>query len=196
MNITARADELESWFAEHYPTLYRYALNLSRNHHDACDLAQQTFYVAQIRRGQLRDARRVKRWLSVTLHRLFLQRVRHETRFPKCDVAQLDHELPAGATNHGAALDADVVRGALTSLDENFRQPLALFYLEDRSYQEIATALAVPVGTVMSRLSRGKTMLRKKLECRWQRHTREKVAARKSHMAKSQPAPSDFAFST
>ncbi|MBI3413945.1 MAG: RNA polymerase sigma factor [Verrucomicrobia bacterium] len=196
MKIQNCTAELESWFGEHHAALYRYALNLSRNHHDACDLAQQTFYLAQIRRGQLRDARRVKSWLSVTLRRIFLQRVRHEMRFPKCDVAQVEHELPGAATDPGATLDADAVRQALTGLDENFRRPLTLFYLEDRSYQEIAVALAVPVGTVMSRLSRGKTMLRKKLECGWHHHARVRVALRKPRFAKNQRASTDLAFST
>jgi RNA polymerase sigma-70 factor (ECF subfamily) len=61
-------------------------------------------------------------------------------------------------------MDSALVMTALQTVDETFRAPLTLFYLEDMSYQEIAEALEVPIGTVMSRLSRGKSQLRTALE--------------------------------
>ena len=57
-------------------------------------------------------------------------------------------------------LDAGVVMQALWNVDEVYRAPLMLFYLEDHSYLEIAAILEIPVGTVMSRLARGKVQLR------------------------------------
>ncbi len=60
-------------------------------------------------------------------------------------------------------LDAGVVLSALQALEENYRVPIALFSLEELSYKEIAELLGVPMGTVMSRPSRGKAMLRRKL---------------------------------
>ncbi len=68
--------------------------------------------------------------------------------------------MAAEEVDRVARLDAATVMAALQSVDEVFRAPLTLFYLEDLSYQEIAGALEVPVGTVMSRLSRGKSQLR------------------------------------
>jgi len=65
-----------------------------------------------------------------------------------------------------ASMDGGVVMAALQEVDEIFRAPLTLFYLEDLSYQEIAEALDVPAGTVMSRLSRGKAQLRARLATR------------------------------
>ena len=61
------------------------------------------------------------------------------------------------------ALDSSIVLEALSEVGEPFRAPLTLFYLEQFSYQEIAEVLGVPIGTVMSRLSRGKAFLRQRL---------------------------------
>jgi RNA polymerase sigma-70 factor (ECF subfamily) len=61
------------------------------------------------------------------------------------------------------ALDGAAVLTALRTVDDTFRVPLTLFYLEQFSYQEIAEMLAIPIGTVMSRLSRGKGQLRQRL---------------------------------
>jgi RNA polymerase sigma-70 factor (ECF subfamily) len=149
---------------EYYLMLYRFALNLSNSPADASDLTQQTFYIAQIKGHQLRDRAKLKTWLSTTLRRLFLQGRRHAARFPKCELAGVTHELPFRDPDGGMSHDAAAARVALGTLAEHFRRPLEMFYLEDRSYRQIASALGIPLGTVMSRLSRGKRLLRDLLE--------------------------------
>lgn len=149
---------------QHYQPLYRFALSLSRCPSDASDLTQQAFYLAQTRGHQLRDGSKVRAWLSTTLRRLFLARCRHETRFPKHELSTVEHELPRWNHDHFSGLDAAAVREALHALADHFRRPLVMFYLEDRSYRQIASTLRIPMGTVMSRLSRGKRLLRARLE--------------------------------
>ena len=145
----------------HYEGLYRFALSLVRSEADACDLVQQTFYRWATKGDQLRDATKAKSWLFTTLHREFLGRRRHEDKFPKVEISLVDEgELTAVAASPENQLDGATVMAALQRLEETYRAPLALFYLEDHSYREIAEILEVPIGTVMSRLSRGKALLR------------------------------------
>ncbi|MBE7500731.1 MAG: RNA polymerase sigma factor [Verrucomicrobiales bacterium] len=147
----------------HYAGLYRFALSLARSEPDAADLTQQTFYLWATRGHQLRDAGKLKSWLFTTLYREFLGRRRHADRFPHVELSSVEDELPAAEPPEIRSLDAEAVMQGLQAVDEVFRAPLALFYLEDRSYQEIAAILGIPTGTVMSRLARGKQQLRRLL---------------------------------
>lgn len=147
----------------HYASLHRFAVSLTRREHDAWDLTQQTFYLWAKEGHRLRDRAKTKAWLFTTLHRQFLQMRRHETRFPHFEVGGMDEELPAIAPGVVALMDAATVLAALHRLEEVYRAPLALFYLEDLSYKEISDVLEIPAGTVMSRLSRGKEQLRRAL---------------------------------
>jgi RNA polymerase sigma-70 factor (ECF subfamily) len=156
-------DELsfENLVNTHYETLYRFALSLAHSEADACDLVQQTFYRWATKGGQLREKSKVKSWLFTTLRREFLIRRRHEDKFPKVEISGVDGtELAADLPLPEKQIDGASVMSALQRLDETHRAPLVLFYLEDHSYREIAEILDVPVGTVQSRISRGKELLR------------------------------------
>ena len=141
--------------------LYRFALSLSRNESDAADLTQQTFFLWATKGHQLRDPSKVKTWLFTSLYREFLGRKREQDRFVESEndaEAIAAQSIPATVVKQ---LDGDIVHRALLSLEEIYRAPLALFYLQQHSYKEIAETLALPIGTVMSRISRGKAQLRK-----------------------------------
>ncbi len=157
----ARLD-FEQLVDAHYAALHRFALSLTRNEMEAADLTQQTFYIWAEKGRELRDAAKIKSWLFTTLYREFLGGRRHETRFPK---VTLDEASEQAAVTPVLAnkIDGATALHALRSLNENYRAPLTLFYLKQFSYTEIAEILDVPVGTVMSRLSRGKAQLRELL---------------------------------
>ena len=145
----------------HYAALYRFALSLARNSTDACDLVQQTFYIWATKGEALRDGTKAKSWLFTTLYREFLRGRRRDARATSIeDLPPGEKDIAAEEVDRVAKLDAATVMTALQSVDEVFRAPLTLFYLEELSYIEIADALEVPIGTVMSRLSRGKAQLR------------------------------------
>jgi RNA polymerase sigma-70 factor (ECF subfamily) len=155
--------ELAEVVDRHYGALYRFALSLSGSEANACDLVQETFYIWIRKREQLLDAAKVRGWLFTTLYRQFLQQRRRAQRFPEVEVEQAQAELPELPPRITSDLDAARVLELMGQLDETFRGPLALFYSEDCSYEEIAEALRLPIGTVKSRLSRGIAQLRRLL---------------------------------
>ena len=147
-----------------YASLYRFALSLCRTPADAADLTQEAFQKLAQHGDSLRDPSRAKSWLFTTVYRAFLQRRRHDTHFPEVELSEAEPFLPyERETDLSSRLDAATALAALLTLDEHFRAPLTLFYLEDHSYAEIAKILDVPIGTVMSRIARGKALLREKL---------------------------------
>ena len=146
----------------YYQSLYRFALTLTRSESDAGDLTQSAFERLFRKPDQLRDPSKAKTWLFTTLYRLFLEQRRRADRFPHVTVEDMD--LPASESDTTTPIDAEAVSSALAQLEEPFRAVLVLFYMEDHSYREIAAILGVPIGTVMSRLSRGKAMLRALLD--------------------------------
>lgn len=149
----------ESEFEEivnlHYHRLYQFALSLTHDESDAADLTQQTFLVWANKNHQLEDRSKAKTWLFTILHRDFLNTRRRLERFKFVEVDQAQEELPHVREETSSRIDAGKVLEALAHVDDAFRAPLALFYLEDISYKEISEILGVPIGTVKSRLSRG-----------------------------------------
>ena len=144
----------------HYGPLYRFAMSLTRTECDACDLVQQTFLTWATKGHQLQDLSKVKSWLFTTLHRCFLESRRRVTRFPHLEIEEAADELPNVEPAQVSHLDAQDALHLLSQVDEQYQAALALFYLEDYSYNEIAAILEIPLGTVKSRLARGLAQLK------------------------------------
>jgi RNA polymerase sigma factor (sigma-70 family) len=155
--------DFESLVARYYHSLYKFAYSLTQAEADACDLTQQTFYVWARKGHQLRDGSKVKTWLFTTLHREFLESRRRQTRFPHYELEQVDGELPSVSPARVNQLDSPRVHQALAQVDDVYQAPVALFYLQECSYKEIANILDVPMGTVKSRIARGILQLQKLL---------------------------------
>ena len=167
-------DGFEQLVGDYYQATFRFALSLSCNYDDACDLTQQAFSIAQAKLHQLRDPAKQKSWLFTILRREFLRGRRHRSMHEHHSLEFVEAELPPITVDHAAQIDARSVLGVLQSLDDHFRVPLSLFYFEQLSYKEIAEVIDAPIGTVMSRLARGKELLRQRLE-----HTGKGVAEQK-----------------
>jgi len=148
---------------EFYMPLYRFAFSLSRTESDACDLVQQTYYIWALKGHQLRDPSKVKTWLFTTLYREFLKKARQEDRLVEMSDDSKFIDPPHVSPSAVDALDAATVQDALGQLDHRYRGPVTLFYMQQYSYREIGEILDIPIGTVMSRIARGKGELRKTL---------------------------------
>jgi len=152
--------DFEQLVEVHYGQLYRFAMSLARTESDASDLVQDTFLAWAAKGHQLRDRTKVKAWLFTTLHRRFLESQRRTRRFPHLDIDEAADELPKLEPGLVNQLDGQTIVVLLGSVDPQFQAAVALFYLEDYSYNEIAGILEVPLGTVKSRIARGIAQLR------------------------------------
>jgi RNA polymerase sigma-70 factor (ECF subfamily) len=153
---------------QHIDGLYGYALVLTQDRTDAEDLVQETYFRAIRAMGRLRDDSNVKGWLFTILRNIWLNEVRQRRKAPE----QFDFEADEKAVNlidedaknpHDVYVDTlqrRHVRAAIQQLPEDAREVIMLREWEELSYQEIATVLDCPVGTVMSRLARARSKLR------------------------------------
>lgn len=142
----------------HYKRLYYFALSLTKSEADAADYTQQTYLKLANNWKKIRDQTKIKSWLFSTLYRDFLDKQKRnkfkaEISFDVA-TAQLFDE-----SNQHSSIDREVLLNALMSLEDTLRLPLTLYYLEDYSYREIAEILLIPIGTVMSRIHRAKSVL-------------------------------------
>lgn len=147
---------------EHYESLYRYAVRLSGSAADAEDLTQEAFCKAQTQFAQLRNPDRAKPWLFAILRNAYLQRIRSEKNLKSVSLDVLG-DLPEPAEANDPEFGPEQLQQALNEMPEGFRTPVILFYFEELSYRDIAEQMDLPIGTVMSRLARGKAFLKNRL---------------------------------
>ncbi|MEO7272257.1 MAG: sigma-70 family RNA polymerase sigma factor [Vicinamibacterales bacterium] len=151
-------------------SLYGTALRLTRRPQDAEDLVQETYLKAFRASRQFERGTNLKAWLFTILHNTFRNMRRHDVRNPvdvnsetveqAADVAGEQHSPEQLLTRD--TLDADL-QAALDALPDNFRQAVWLRDVEEFPYADIARMLQVPIGTVMSRISRGRRLLYQRL---------------------------------
>jgi RNA polymerase sigma-70 factor (ECF subfamily) len=166
-------DAFASEALSYIDSLYGTAMRLTRRPADAEDLVQDTYLKAFRSSAQFQRGTNLKAWLFTILHNTFRNMRRHDGRNP-IDVDSELVEQAAGDTSRDftpeqlltrASLDADL-QAALDALPEAFRQAVWLRDVEELSYAEIAGVLDVPIGTVMSRISRGRRALHDRLALR------------------------------
>ncbi len=172
--------EDDPFFAEtltHLDALYRTGLRLTRNPSDAEDLVQETYLRAHRFRDSFKPGTNLRAWLFRILTNNFINEYRKRTRRPDTvDVGELEdyylfHRVKEAGSELGTDPEEtvmrmfldDEVRQALDDLPDQYRLPVLLADVEGFSYKEIAQVTDTPIGTVMSRLHRGRKQLQQKL---------------------------------
>jgi RNA polymerase sigma-70 factor (ECF subfamily) len=153
--------ELVGLIDEHAAALYRYAYRLAGTAADAEDLTQQVFLIALDKLDQVRSAAAARGWLFTVLRNCYLKSKRRPPPLTAVGLGLDLDSLPADEDE--SEIDQELLQLAINELPDEFKLAVLLFYFEDRTYREIAEQLKVPIGTVMSRLARGKAHLRQRL---------------------------------
>lgn len=150
----------------HGDFIYTVAFRLTGDHHDAQDLVQEVLLRVQRGLPTYRPGS-MEAWLGRITTNAFLDDVRRRRRRPSVTLSEVFEVVNPGAPAADEALDRDAlpghVAGALRSLPEDYRAVVVLCDVVGLRYEEIAEALAVPVGTVRSRIHRGRALLRRAL---------------------------------
>jgi RNA polymerase sigma-70 factor (ECF subfamily) len=166
MSLTPNGSPVGATGIEHIDGLYSYALVLTRNRSEAEDLLQETYVRALGAMGSLRTGSNVKSWLFTILRNIWFYQLRQqrvaklvamdgeESAMDIAEIAKDPYALYVSRKEH------ERVRDAIQKLPLDFREVILLREFEELSYQEIATILDCPAGTVMSRLARARAKLR------------------------------------
>lgn len=167
----------------HLPFLYNVALKYMGNSYDAEDLVQETMFAAFRNFRQLREESKCRGWLFAILRSAFLKEKRQAGRRPQLGREEKYLSFLEGVASADVALEVEqrnrdeIVRQVLSLLPEKYQTPLILFYLQDFSYGEISELLDLPMGTVMSRLNRGRKYLKQEMIRHWQSAKSTKIVA-------------------
>ncbi len=163
--------------------LYGRAMKLTRNTNDADDLVQETYMLAMRKSHMFEQGTNLKAWLSRMQFNLFITQYRRRIKRPDgasiagMEEAVVDKRSAVEGPNFNRMNPAEVashekfrgelpreLREGLDGLDERYRDAFLMNVISEHTYKDIAEKLEVPLGTVMSRISRAKTYLRKQVE--------------------------------
>lgn len=153
-------DNMKKLLLEHIPRLRRYARALTCSESRADDLVQDTLERSWSRRHLWRRGSDLRAWMFTIMHNIFVNQLRQNREMqdyvPFSD--DIESQLPAAPDN---ALEIRDLARALERMSPEYREVVLLVGLEQMRYEEVAQVLDVPLGTVMSRLSRGRDQLRR-----------------------------------
>ena len=168
-SLVDRSENERAYYEElvraHAGPLYRYAFRLCGRESDAEDLVQETFYESWRNISSLKDRTKGKAWMFRILQRRYAQWVREARRQPHAVIPIEDVEdrliMPV-KDRDDAHVDRERLQRALNALDDRYKVPFLMVFMEGLSCREAAEELQVPLGTVLSRIHRARRFLRQR----------------------------------
>lgn len=160
------AQRIQEHLLPHFDLIYRCAFRLARKPQDAEDLTQEAYFYAIKNFSQLNDLGKAKNWLFSILRNLFLKELEKNKRRIHIDFDTVSNTLGSAVNLENELMKKETqlrVRQVLNKLDDRLKKPIEMFYYERLSYKDIALSLSLPMGTVMSRIARGKVYLKREL---------------------------------
>lgn len=140
--------------------LLRYATSILGDYHKAEDAVQEGFIKAYININSFNQNKKFSSWLYRIVHNQAINLIdKHQKR----KTIEIDFDIDSGVNLEEEMIKANLIKEAQTCLKEmpvNYREPLALYYLEEKSYEEISDILRMPLGTVGTRINRAKGVLK------------------------------------
>ena len=160
-----RQHRYERWVSEYSEDMYRFAFRLCGQADMADDLVQEAFYHAWKDMGKLRHKKKAKAWLFQILRYRYAHWVRERSRWPAIagSVEELEDYAQTAATPFEVLANRESLQMALDTLEDRFKLPLLMVFLEGLTCQESADYLDIPLGTVLSRIHRARRHLRRAL---------------------------------
>jgi len=155
-------ERFETLVESHLDSLHRFAMSLTRDRDDALDLLHDTFVKGFEGFHRFQRGTNFRAWIFAILRNAFLSRVRDRGRHPQVSFDKTE-EPGGGGDVVFELLEGAEILAAVEELPEPFRSTVLLVDREEMRYAEVAVILDCPVGTVMSRLHRGRAMLRRRL---------------------------------
>lgn len=161
LEVAERQQVVTGFVEQFHGDVYRFAYRLTGDSDWAEDIVQNTFLKSFERLEQLRDQAKAKSWLLAIARTTFLGDLRKRKSWVFTDAEMDGGQVPTAEVE--SSLDSARLQAALMEMPEAFRVVVVMHYLQQESYRDIAEQLEIPIGTVMSRLSRAKRMLKTKL---------------------------------
>jgi len=160
LTLAGRGEAFGTLVERYERAVYHLAYRTLRDGEEAKDATQEAWVKAYRALASFRPGAKFSTWIFTICYRVCCDRLAKRKRFTGAEIPDVADPAPGPAATYEAAEDAARLRVAIDALPEKYRTVITLFHLQGKQYEEIATVLGLPLGTVKTHLFRAKDLLR------------------------------------